>query len=181
MQRWEADVTATQSRSVLIFTIVTIVFLPLSYFSSLFGMNVREWSGTETNATAHTVVLYSATISMGIILTALFLAFNQTIRDAGIMAVKYAQMGFKNAVFFLSRIIGLTRLIQKFRRKKQHIIAGYPSGAQPIDDDFWAKFADKQAERLPLFNGDEQSWETASRSSSFASWNLPWQRRASKA
>jgi Mg2+ and Co2+ transporter CorA len=49
LARWEAEVTQTQSRSVMVFTIFTVIFLPLSFFTSLFGINVREWSGTETN------------------------------------------------------------------------------------------------------------------------------------
>ncbi|KUI55484.1 hypothetical protein VP1G_02816 [Cytospora mali] len=30
---------------VLIFTVFTVIFLPLSFFTSLFGMNTQEWSG----------------------------------------------------------------------------------------------------------------------------------------
>ncbi|SPN98959.1 uncharacterized protein DNG_01998 [Cephalotrichum gorgonifer] len=43
LQRLQADVASSQSRSVMIFTVFTVIFLPLSFFTSLFGMNAREW------------------------------------------------------------------------------------------------------------------------------------------
>ncbi|KAJ5591483.1 uncharacterized protein N7459_001852 [Penicillium hispanicum] len=49
MARWQAEVTQDQSRSVMVFTIFTVIFLPLSFFTSLFGVNAREWSDTPEN------------------------------------------------------------------------------------------------------------------------------------
>ncbi|KAK4185380.1 hypothetical protein QBC35DRAFT_389598, partial [Podospora australis] len=45
----EARATSQQGRVIMSFTIVTIVFLPLSFFSSYFGQNVREISGEAGN------------------------------------------------------------------------------------------------------------------------------------
>lgn len=75
MARWQAEVTQTQSRSVMVFTIFTVMydpalffkyilsilsndfsFLPLSFFTSLFGINAREWSGDQTNLTLATML-----------------------------------------------------------------------------------------------------------------------------
>ncbi|KAH6847764.1 hypothetical protein B0I37DRAFT_151069 [Chaetomium sp. MPI-CAGE-AT-0009] len=47
-----ADETVIQGRSIVVFTVVTIFFLPLSFFATVFGMNARE--------------LDSGTMSMGI-------------------------------------------------------------------------------------------------------------------
>ncbi|KMK62050.1 hypothetical protein Y699_02891 [Aspergillus fumigatus Z5] len=81
LARWEAEVTQTQSRSVMVFTIFTVIFLPLSFFTSLFGINVREWSGTETNPDFRLMFLIAGPSSVAIIVIALLLAFNETLRE----------------------------------------------------------------------------------------------------
>ncbi|KAE9371635.1 hypothetical protein N431DRAFT_441610 [Stipitochalara longipes BDJ] len=42
-----ADESVTQGRAIVMFTIITIIFLPLSFMSSLFGMNARELSNAN--------------------------------------------------------------------------------------------------------------------------------------
>lgn len=44
-----ADATQAQSQIVFVFTLVTIVFLPLSFFSSLFGMNIDDGNNDAVN------------------------------------------------------------------------------------------------------------------------------------
>ncbi|ROV91125.1 hypothetical protein VSDG_07824 [Cytospora chrysosperma] len=46
LSRQQADLASAQNRSVMIFTIFTVLFLPLSFFTSLFGMNTFEWGGS---------------------------------------------------------------------------------------------------------------------------------------
>jgi Mg2+ and Co2+ transporter CorA len=41
-----ADLSINQGRSIMLFTIVTICFLPLSFFASIFGMNNQEMNGS---------------------------------------------------------------------------------------------------------------------------------------
>ena len=43
LSRLHADLASSQSRSVLVFTVFTVIFLPLTFFTGLFGMNTREW------------------------------------------------------------------------------------------------------------------------------------------
>ncbi|CAN9267752.1 unnamed protein product [Alternaria alternata] len=45
----EAQAATTQGRAVMLFTIITVVFLPLSFFTSYFGQNVKELTGDENN------------------------------------------------------------------------------------------------------------------------------------
>ncbi|TVY39411.1 hypothetical protein LOCC1_G006545 [Lachnellula occidentalis] len=45
LARLQADLASAQSRSVMIFTVFTVIFLPLTFFTGLFGMNTREWGG----------------------------------------------------------------------------------------------------------------------------------------
>lgn len=81
LARKAADRAAQQSRAVMTFTVFTVFFLPLSFFTSLFGMNVREWSGTDTNVPMHTALVLMCGISAAVILIALLLAFNKPVRD----------------------------------------------------------------------------------------------------
>lgn len=77
LTREQTEVAADQSRSIMIFTIFTIIFLPLSFFASVFGINAREWSGTSTNLSLHNIFLYMGTISLAVIIVALLVAFNK--------------------------------------------------------------------------------------------------------
>ncbi|KAJ4415541.1 hypothetical protein N0V82_007263 [Gnomoniopsis sp. IMI 355080] len=45
--RQQADLATAQNRSVMIFTTFTVIFLPLSFFTGLFGMNTQEWGGGD--------------------------------------------------------------------------------------------------------------------------------------
>lgn len=41
--RLQTELASSQNLSVMIFTIFTVIFLPLSFFTSVFGMNTVEW------------------------------------------------------------------------------------------------------------------------------------------
>lgn len=41
-----ADLSVDQGRSIMLFTVVTICFLPLSFFAGIFGMNNQEMTGS---------------------------------------------------------------------------------------------------------------------------------------
>ncbi|KAK4862839.1 hypothetical protein LT330_002972 [Penicillium expansum] len=81
MTRWQAEVAQTQSRAVMVFTIFSVVFLPLSFFTSLFGINAREWSGEPTNPTLGQMFEIAAPASFAIIFLSLFIAFSDTLRE----------------------------------------------------------------------------------------------------
>jgi Mg2+ and Co2+ transporter CorA len=66
----QADETRVQSQILFIFTAVTIVFLPLSFFTSYFGMNVQEQTGSNGNLPIKHVWVVMGT-SSGTIITAL--------------------------------------------------------------------------------------------------------------
>ncbi|PQE10394.1 ankyrin repeat protein [Rutstroemia sp. NJR-2017a WRK4] len=42
-----AEESVKQGRTIMVFTVITIIFLPLSFMSSLFGMNAQELSGSS--------------------------------------------------------------------------------------------------------------------------------------
>ena len=105
LAREQTEVAADQSRSVMIFTIFTIIFLPLSFFASVFGtspssdrgrhlvtaltekigINAREWSGPPGDQNTalprlHEIFTYMGAISLAVIVVALMVAFNRHAR-----------------------------------------------------------------------------------------------------
>ncbi|ORY17310.1 cora-like Mg2+ transporter protein-domain-containing protein [Clohesyomyces aquaticus] len=77
ISRMTAQTSGEQNRSIMIFTIFTIIFLPLSFFTSFFGMNVQDWSGSSSNKRLPTVLALMCGISAAVIIVALFLAFTR--------------------------------------------------------------------------------------------------------
>ncbi|KAF5005374.1 hypothetical protein FDECE_8186 [Fusarium decemcellulare] len=73
--REQADETEAQSQILLLFTIVTIVFLPLSFFTSYYGMNVVELTGEKENTNQVAVWRVMGPISGAIIVGLLLAAF----------------------------------------------------------------------------------------------------------
>ncbi|KAI8623925.1 hypothetical protein F5Y19DRAFT_343736 [Xylariaceae sp. FL1651] len=47
--RLQTELASSQNLAVMIFTTFTVIFLPLSFFTSLFGMNTQEWGGPDPN------------------------------------------------------------------------------------------------------------------------------------
>jgi hypothetical protein len=45
--RLQTELASSQNLTVMIFTTFTVIFLPLSFFTSLFGMNTREWGDPD--------------------------------------------------------------------------------------------------------------------------------------
>ncbi|TVY80428.1 hypothetical protein LSUE1_G004753, partial [Lachnellula suecica] len=81
LARLQADLASAQSRSVMIFTVFTVIFLPLTFFTGLFGMNVREWGGSNgTYLPLRTVGLITIPSSCVIITLALIVAWSTRMR-----------------------------------------------------------------------------------------------------
>ncbi|KAK3294459.1 uncharacterized protein B0H64DRAFT_188360 [Chaetomium fimeti] len=71
----EARSTSQQGRVVMLFTIVTIIFLPLSFFTSYFGQNISDITGDDKNPSSQELWRYGAPISVVVILSALLVAY----------------------------------------------------------------------------------------------------------
>jgi hypothetical protein len=79
LSRLQADLASAQSRSVMIFTTFTVIFLPLTFFTGLFGMNTREWGG-GTFLHLRTIGIISIPASFTIITLALIVAWSTRMR-----------------------------------------------------------------------------------------------------
>ncbi|KAJ6006294.1 hypothetical protein N7451_004238 [Penicillium sp. IBT 35674x] len=71
----EARSTTRQGKAIMLFTIVTIIFLPLSFFTSYFGQNVSEITGDSSNPSSWDLWRVGMPISLVIIFGALGIAF----------------------------------------------------------------------------------------------------------
>ncbi|KAG6356068.1 hypothetical protein INS49_015453 [Diaporthe citri] len=81
LSRQQADLASAQNRSVMIFTVFTVIFLPLSFFTSLFGMNTREWGGGN-NTPLRTIGSIALPASALLVVSALFVAWSTSVRKA---------------------------------------------------------------------------------------------------
>ncbi|KAI1279501.1 hypothetical protein F5Y07DRAFT_397128 [Xylaria sp. FL0933] len=72
-----------QGRSVFAFTIVTIIFLPLSFLSSVFGMNSAEFSEGNT-MTLREQFTYIFSISAGVVVLAVVCSLSETVQSAAL-------------------------------------------------------------------------------------------------
>lgn len=79
LSRLHADLASAQSRSVMIFTTFTVIFLPLTFFTGLFGMNTREWGG-ENNLSLETIGMIAVPSSAVLVLASLVIAFSSSAR-----------------------------------------------------------------------------------------------------
>lgn len=71
----QARLTLRQGQSIMIFTLITIVFLPLSFMASVFGMNAVELNGGLLTLPSEFRLMFS--ISAGIIVLAFVLAYSR--------------------------------------------------------------------------------------------------------
>ncbi|KAF4120659.1 putative serine esterase (DUF676) [Geosmithia morbida] len=79
LSRLHADLATSQGRSVMIFTVFTIIFLPLSFFTSLFGMNTREWDDNGP-LPLQVIGMIALPSSFALIVISLIAAFSDTAR-----------------------------------------------------------------------------------------------------
>jgi len=78
--------TVKQGWSIMIFTIVTIIFLPLSFFTGLFGMNAKELLSADFSISFYSAIMYP--ISFVIICVSLGLALNTEFRLLAQLALR---------------------------------------------------------------------------------------------
>ncbi|KAI0385088.1 hypothetical protein F5Y04DRAFT_205022 [Hypomontagnella monticulosa] len=79
----QAVIAAKQGQTIMVFTIVTIIFLPMSFIAAFFAINLEEWSDSGTPLTIPYVSKYMFGIGLGVSLPLIAMAFAVTdISDA---------------------------------------------------------------------------------------------------
>ncbi|KAJ5723507.1 hypothetical protein N7488_001542, partial [Penicillium malachiteum] len=165
MARWQAEETQNQSRSLMVFTIFTVMyeaflpkcisiankdsFLPLSFFTSLFGINAREWSGVSENLPLVEMFEIAAPASFAIIAFALLMAFSEKLREP---VAKSHKIGFGLWGDFISspikdflhwrsikdKIPPLASENSRMRKRFDQYL-GYEQHQVKFDEDFWQR------------------------------------------
>lgn len=150
MARWQAEETQNQSRSLMVFTIFTVIFLPLSFFTSLFGINAREWSGTPQNLPLSEMFEIAAPASFAIIAVALLMAFSESLRQAvtkshkigsGLWAdfISHPISNFLHWNSFKKRMPSFDFSEDSKMRKRFDHYLGYEEHRVKLDEDFWKR------------------------------------------
>ncbi|CAG8962177.1 hypothetical protein HYFRA_00005226, partial [Hymenoscyphus fraxineus] len=75
----QGEETLRQGRAIMLFTVITIIFLPLSFFATLFGMNVSDLTDGAT-LNYKDVLVFMIPISAVVIFGSLCLAFSRLVR-----------------------------------------------------------------------------------------------------
>ncbi|RDA83237.1 hypothetical protein CP532_5799 [Ophiocordyceps camponoti-leonardi (nom. inval.)] len=101
-----ADEAALQGRSIMVFTVFTIIFLPLSFFATVFGMNNVEM--TKGPMPLADQLKYMIAVSGAVILVSLAFAFSALTRTA-------IAVGFKVLVRHVVHRLGIYDVVTKTR------------------------------------------------------------------
>jgi hypothetical protein len=81
----QAVIAAKQGQTIMVFTIVTIVFLPLSFIASFFAINFTEWSETETTSARLTIPYVSRYLfGIGLAISVPLVALAFTVQDISV-------------------------------------------------------------------------------------------------
>ncbi|KAK6080107.1 ankyrin repeat protein [Seiridium cupressi] len=104
--RLQTELASTQNLSVIIFTTFTVIFLPLSFFTSLFGMNTSDWAGDEGNSyiSLKSIGAISLPSSFAIIALALIAAFSSRVQGVVDSLFKTARKGWDGAKYRVSKM-----------------------------------------------------------------------------
>ncbi|KAF9876813.1 hypothetical protein CkaCkLH20_05659 [Colletotrichum karsti] len=104
--RLQTELASSQNLSVMTFTTFTVIFLPLSFFTSLFGMNTIEWDAEQGKLPSIRYIgAISLPLSVFLIGAALIAAFSTRVQEyvrigykGGKGVVKFAWSGVKKVV-----------------------------------------------------------------------------------
>jgi CorA-like Mg2+ transporter protein len=81
--RYQVEISARQGRSIMVLTVVTILFLPVSVIAAIFGMNAWELNEGELHFSTEMKVMVPVTLV--VVLGALGMAFRERVRDLVVM------------------------------------------------------------------------------------------------
>jgi Mg2+ and Co2+ transporter CorA len=111
-----AEESEKQSYSIMLFTVVTIFFLPMSSIASIFGVNAKEFG----QGTIHlsTVFAYVIPISVFVVYISFFLAFNHKARRSLLLCAQILRAYINLALPVVFDEQGESRLQRKLRELK---------------------------------------------------------------
>ncbi|KUI58053.1 hypothetical protein VP1G_05392 [Cytospora mali] len=118
VQAWQAmkqgDDTQKQNVTLLVFTVVTVVFLPMSFISSVFGMNNKEIAGRDSPMTLADQFKWMIPLSFGIVAITYYMAFGSPTKMTR-NAFRWVYIKFGMYRFFTPTDITLAAAMKKLR------------------------------------------------------------------
>lgn len=119
--RLQTELASSQNLSVMIFTIFTVLFLPLSFFTSLFGMNTKEWGGEDDNFMSLGVIgAISLPASAALIIGTLLAAFSSRVQSTFKACFKLFRSGVQHTTSGFEKLQPEKSRQAKQRRRQQH-------------------------------------------------------------
>ncbi|KAI0017162.1 hypothetical protein F4780DRAFT_796768 [Xylariomycetidae sp. FL0641] len=157
--RLQTELASSQNLSVMIFTIFTVLFLPLSFFTSVFGMNTKEWGGPDANTfpTLGEIGAIALPISTVIIIVTLLAAFSSRVQHAFYATWKLLQSGRRQLARLRPR--ASQQAAERRRRQQREDVRGRRAARQRERGyDFWAAV---RAQRRSRYDIPETNRRTA--------------------
>ncbi|KXX74702.1 Protein SERAC1 [Madurella mycetomatis] len=146
--RLQAELASSQNLSVMIFTTFTVIFLPLTFFTGLFGMNTIEWQ-EENIPSLREIGAISLPASVLLIVLSLVAAFNWRMQTM----VKRVYKGLKTSwkvvkAVYLKRLEPESRKEAKRRRRNEKKRRKAAELKEKNDQayDFWAMVKKQQSD-----------------------------------
>ncbi|KAF2805695.1 uncharacterized protein BDZ99DRAFT_109846 [Mytilinidion resinicola] len=120
----QAVAAGKQSRAVTIFTVFTVFFLPLSFFTSLYGMNVSEWGGNAGTVSMKVILSTMLPLSFVVIVLAFLFAMNSSFREAVTSSFEILVECLIILIEFVSKWSGFVKLSTWLRKAKKSVGIG---------------------------------------------------------
>ncbi|KAL8357149.1 hypothetical protein RB598_002125 [Gaeumannomyces tritici] len=146
--RDQAVIAAKQGQTVMVFTLVTILFLPIGFIAAFFAINFEEWGGARL--TIPYVAKYMFSVGLGISVPLIIMAF--TITDI-IDAINGFFASVRDRILEFYRFVtGKSRRSKKAELDRRKSVASWRTGRQPHDggDDDGPPLGDKATARVSI-------------------------------
>jgi hypothetical protein len=121
--RKQAEAMARQGKIILLITVVTIIFLPMSFLATWFGMNANSINGGKLGLGVIAAIIFP--ISIVIALLALAVAFSETFRN-------FLVGLFESALDIILAATGINRSRKRRRRTMERMELGNFGARQEV-------------------------------------------------
>ncbi|KAK3316339.1 hypothetical protein B0H66DRAFT_604635 [Apodospora peruviana] len=137
--RLQTELASSQNLSVMIFTTFTVIFLPASFFTSLFGMNTVEWQADTPSL--HDIGSIALPTSIALIIISLLAAFSSRVQRACKLVYKNTKEGLRMGKRYAGRLEPpplKKRKSKRLRRKEEERVKRVKDRQKDRSFDLWA-------------------------------------------
>ncbi|KAK0707470.1 hypothetical protein B0H67DRAFT_587675 [Lasiosphaeris hirsuta] len=138
--RLQTELASSQNLSVMIFTTFTVIFLPLSFFTGLFGVNAAEWQD-EKIPSLKTIGAISLPSSAFLVIISLIAAYNWRAQSIVRSTFRHAKEALKSSASLFGKLEPKSRRQKKLKQRREERRKRKADQARKDKDrsyDFWA-------------------------------------------